>query len=113
MKMNGVVRKCKVGKLTTQIFLLVIILALGILAPEAQPIEAKASAPTTDSTNDTFAISISQPKDPVCVGDKVKVTIQWGPNISRTTSGVGLAVLTPLAGPSMIKLKASGNFPPR
>jgi hypothetical protein len=113
MKMDGVVGKCKGVKPTTRILLLVIILLLGFSGSGRQPAGARASGPTTDSANDTFAISISQPKDPICVGDEVKVTIQWGPNISRTPSGDGLAVLTPLAGPSIIKLKASqGIFLP-
>jgi hypothetical protein len=66
-----------------------------------------------DGTNSNmFSLGISQSKDPICVGDAVNVTIQWGPNINYDPGG-GLAPLAPLAGPSRIKLQASrGSFYP-
>jgi hypothetical protein len=92
----------------TRIFLLVSIL----LSLESPGVMASPLIETTDTN--TYSMRISQSKDPICVGDVVNVTIQWGPNTAYPTdSGDGLAYLTPLAGPSRIKLQASlGQFEP-
>jgi len=90
----------------TRIFLLVFIL----LALESPGVMASTLRDNTNSN--MFSLEISQSKDPICVGDAVNVTIQWGPNRSYNPGG-GLASLAPLAGPSRIKLQASqGSFYP-
>ncbi len=92
----------------TRIFLLAFIL----LALESPGVMASPLIEGTDTN--IFSLGISQSKDPICVGDVVNLTIQWGPNIAPPTdSGDRLAPLTPLLGPSRIKLQASlGRFYP-
>ncbi len=90
-----------------RIFLLILLL----LAFGAPPALASSSVQDT-STSDMYVLSISQSKDPICVGDVVNVTISWAPN-SNYGNDSGLAPLTPLTGPSRIQVKASlGYFYP-
>jgi len=94
----------------TGIFLLVV-LALTIGASSVM-----ASAPTTSPDEGAFLLSISQSKDPICVGDAVNVVINWRPDTRPRPSSNGLeplAPLFPLTGPDRIKLQASlGEFYP-
>ncbi len=92
----------------TRLFLLVFIL----LALESPGVMASPLLEGTDTN--IFSLGISQSKDPICVGDVINVTIQWGPNRAYPTQTKdGLVNLTPLAGPSRIKLQASlGRFEP-
>jgi hypothetical protein len=95
--------------LIARIFLLLfLLLALG-----TPPAAASGSAQA--ASDNIYSLDISQSRDPICVGDAVNVTIQWGPNMSRFQQDDknGLAPLTPLGGPSRIQLKASlGYFYP-
>ena len=85
------------------------LLAFMLLAQDAPA--ALASSSGQGSSNNTFWLSISQSKDPICVGDAVNVAISWGPNadLAQTEKG-GLAPLYPLVGPSRIKLQASRGY---
>lgn len=88
--------------------------APAVHAQNAQPVQdapgARASSETQGSSRTTFLLSISQSKDPICVGDTVNVSISWWPNPEPID---GLAPLAPLLGPSRIKLQASrGRFYP-
>jgi len=90
----------------TRLFLLVFFL----LALDSPGVVA--STPRASSNSDMFSLGVSQSKDPICVGDVVNVTVQWGPNINYDPGG-GLAPVLPLAGPTRIKLQAGlGSFYP-
>lgn len=75
---------------------------------------AQASPPPDGSSENIWMISVFQSKNPICVGDTVYVEVKWGPNASRPAQGEdGLASLTPLLGPSLIKVRANlGHFFP-
>jgi hypothetical protein len=94
----------KITQITRALILLILMLALA--APgEAVP------ASTLRADRTTWALAINQPKDPICVGDAVNVTIQWAPAPPDPKSE--LAPLAPLTGPTRIKLQASrGHFYP-
>jgi hypothetical protein len=78
------------------------------------PQNAIASPPRDTNPDDTFMVSVSQFKNPICVGDTVNVSVKWSPNSTKPSPGEdGLGSLTPLAGPFKIKFKAShGTFIP-
>ncbi len=86
---------------------LLAILLLTMLSPGAL-----ASERTQNNTENLYVASISQSKDPICVGDTVNVTVNWAPN-PHYMEGSALAPLTPLTGPTRIKLQANlGYFYP-
>ena len=75
---------------------------------------AFATAATPVPDNNFYTLSVSQSKDPICVGDTVNVTVSWNMNSSyNPETKDGLVSLAPLTGPSRIKLQASlGSFYP-
>jgi hypothetical protein len=75
---------------------------------------AIASPPGDTNPDDTFMLAVSQTKNPICVGDTVNLSLQWGPNGVKPIPGTdSLASLTPLGGPYKIKFKAThGTFTP-
>jgi hypothetical protein len=81
-----------------------------LLVQGSPPARAASEAQGTSGT--IFQLSISQAENEICVGQSVRVAIQWGPNTRYSENG-GQAPLSPLTGPSRIALQASlGRFYP-
>ena len=90
----------------------IFLLSFLLLAVDSANVKA---SPTPDgSSENIWMISVFQSKNPICVGDVVYVEVKWGPNILRPGEDKdGLASLTPLLGPSVIKVTSRlGHFSP-
>ena len=86
------------------------LLLLVILFPIINVPGGAASIPLTDSERSLYRLAIYQSRDEICVGDAVRVVINWGPN---TDPGKESDPLAPLSGPSRIKLQGGlGHFYP-
>src|SRR4030042_681878 len=89
----------------------IFLLSVFLLAVDSANV--KASPLPDGSSENLWAISVFQSKKTVCAGDVVYVEVKWGPNTIRPAQGNGLAALTPLMGPSLIKVTSQlGHFFP-